>query len=192
MDSDSLHALLPSINRSLQDSTIDTLLRSLTDRPNVESTLILSRKDGSIIKSAGFASAATRKRALSSAPERPIDQTNPAEDDAGEEQTKVTPAEELAASVFQFMTAAGALGSTLATVSAQQDREGGMQQSENKTSAAHTGNDDTVDEVFDQADAQIQLLRLRIKQQEMIVFPDPRYICCVVQRVGKLHNVNGR
>lgn len=35
---------------------------------------------------------------------------------------------------------------------------------------------------------QVQLLRLRTKRQEIIIYPDSNYICCVVQSVGKQAN----
>jgi hypothetical protein len=168
-----------------QDSTIDGLLRSLNDRPNVDATLILSRKDGTIIKSAGFAVAQQRQRALTSGPEPPSDQIKTQEDGGSEEQVKATPAEELAASVFQFMTAAGSLGSTLAAVSAGQGRGSGSFQQERGSNKSQPGDDEPPDANPESADAQVQLLRVRIKHKEVIIFPDPQYICCVVQRVGK-------
>lgn len=168
------------------------MLRSLTDRPNVEATLILSRKDGSIIKSSGFEPVSKKQRALSSAPEIPTEQSKSPEDGVNEEPPKATPAEELAASVFQFMTAAGALGSTLASVSVRQEREDGSFQQELKSGKPQPGNEESIDLHTDSAEAQVQLLRLRIKQKEVIIFPDPRYICCVVQRIGKHAAADGR
>ena len=35
---------------------------------------------------------------------------------------------------------------------------------------------------------QVQLLRLRTRRQEIIIYPDSNYICCVVQSVGKQAN----
>lgn len=34
-------------------------------------------------------------------------------------------------------------------------------------------------------DNDVQLLRLRLKKQEVIIFPDPKYLCCVVQDMDK-------
>ena len=185
----SSRTFLAPTDRSLQDASIDGLLRSLTDRPNVESTLILSRKDGSIIKTAGFALAEKRQRALSSAPEPTTDEANSAQDPAADAQRDATPAEELAASIYQFMSAAGALGVTLATTTARQDREDG---SYHRNDPKQQNNEELVDVSAASADAEVQLLRLRVKQREIIIFPDSRYICCVVQRMGRQAGADGR
>ena len=34
-------------------------------------------------------------------------------------------------------------------------------------------------------ESRVQLMRLRIKSREIIIFPDPQYLCCVVQRIGR-------
>lgn len=38
---------------------------------------------------------------------------------------------------------------------------------------------------------EVQLLRMRTKRQEIIIFPDTKFLCCVVQAVGKLGQANG-
>lgn len=165
----------------------------MSDRPNVESTLILSRKDGSIIKTAGFTGETRRKRALSAAPETTNNQNATSEDAAGAENDKLTPAEELAASVFQFMKAAGILGATLATMTNDYGRESGSYTAKASNDAAQSSaTDDSTNGLAGRSDAQVQLLRLRIKQLEVIIYPDPQYICCVVQRVGKQPGMDGR
>lgn len=91
------------------------------------------------------------------------------------------------------MKAAGSLGATLTTVAAEQDGEEGT--SLRRTEAPPRGAD--TDAPTEEAEArrgesQVQLLRLRVKHREIIIFPDPQYLCCVVQRVGKQAGGEGR
>jgi hypothetical protein len=178
-----------------QEPSIDAILRGLTDRPNVESTLILSRKDGSIIKTSGFASSEKRRRAQSSAPFQPPENGLQSKDEgaAGEEadseQRKSLPQEELAASIFHFMKAAGTLGSTLTSVADEQAQEDGSQlRKSDANNVAPDAGDTTEEGETRRNDSQVQLLRLRVRHREIIIFPDPQYLCCVVQRVGKQHS----
>ena len=79
-----------------------------------------------------------------------------------------SPAEELAASIFQFVQIAGSLGSTLSSVSAEQEAEdftSRRSDSNQKPADADENNTMPADE------SQIQLLRLRVKHREIIVFP---------------------
>jgi hypothetical protein len=38
---------------------------------------------------------------------------------------------------------------------------------------------------------EVQLLRMRTRTQEIIIFPDTKFLCCVVQAIGKLEHANG-
>jgi hypothetical protein len=40
-------------------------------------------------------------------------------------------------------------------------------------------------------ESEVQLLRMRTKTQEIIIFPDTKFLCCVVQAIGKLEHANG-
>lgn len=95
-----------------------------------------------------------------------------------------SPAAELAAAVFQFVRAAAAMGSTLGDLSTEKDIEdsGAARTATSKAANVNGSNDEssTIKE-----DSQIQLLRLRIKHREIIIFPDPQYLCCVVQKIGR-------
>lgn len=188
------------------------MLRGLTERPNVQSTLILSRRDGSIIRATGVAAAKTPKtspstigvggRAGAPYPQDPQTHTgnagqtpveggndvatqNTAEATETSAQEKTPePVELLAASIFQFVSNADALGVTLGTVT-----RGAVAGAESGTAlyGENARHDGGRDEEFDQTRGEddVQLLRLRTKHQEIIIFPDPKYICCVVQRMGK-------
>jgi hypothetical protein len=159
----------------------------------VESTLILSRKDGSIIKAKGFPDAPQRPRASSTLAYSTDPITTGDINSAGNQEGAVendtvpapSPPEQLASSIFDFVKSASALGLTLCEVSAEEeDDSAGFRRSQ--PAAKPTAEQKTSD-VTDKArdESQVQLLRLRIKRREIIVFPDPQYLCCVVQRVGK-------
>lgn len=181
-----------------QEPSIDAILRGLTDRPNVESTLILSRKDGSIIKTSGFAPAERRRRAQSAAPFQPPeaatqnkDQGSGPEDTVGRE--KLHPATALATTIFDFMKAAGSLGATLTTVAEEQNLDDASHLRRADATGTGAGTEGLTEEVdARRTDSQVQLLRLRVKHREIIIFPDPQYLCCVVQRVTKQHSGNAR
>ena len=38
---------------------------------------------------------------------------------------------------------------------------------------------------------EVQLLRMRTKRQEIIIYPDTKFLCCVIQTVGKSGQSNG-
>jgi hypothetical protein len=149
----------------------------------VQSTLILSRSDGSIIRATGFEEAPVISL---SQPITAADQSKGAQEAtayASNGQQDLKPAESLAASIYQFVQNAASLGKALGTTSRSGSGSrdsihgyGGRAQSANKP----LGQDDEVDAANNEDD--VQLLRLRTKQQEIIIFPDPSYICCVVQR----------
>ncbi|KAI1617471.1 hypothetical protein EDD37DRAFT_646319 [Exophiala viscosa] len=178
-------------------SSIDAMLRGLTDRPNVQSTLILSRRDGSIIRATGFDAAEKQNNAggyqwsatQTKTPVQPEVEVQPGGDGAADGKLQLV--EVLASSIFQFVNNAGFLATTLGTTSRQilgaQNTNFASGESENKDGAA------TEDEIDNKADEdEVQLLRLRTKHQEIIVFPDPNYICCVVQRMGKAGHTDKR
>ncbi len=105
-----------------------------------------------------------------------------------EEHITQPPAEELASSVFQFVTSASFLGTTLCSVAVQVGEEDGAalrhpRQGDNLSN--ETALEDSEDV---RGESQVQLIRLRVKSREIIIFPDPHYLCCVVQRVGKQGN----
>jgi hypothetical protein len=74
---------------------------------------------------------------------------------------------------------------TLCEVSAEEedDSAGFRRSQQDAKPTAEKKTSDVTDKARDES--QVQLLRLRIKSREIIVFPDPQYLCCVVQRVGK-------
>ena len=166
------------------------MLRGLTDRPNVQSTLILSRRDGSIIRATGFDAAEKQNNAGGyqwSATQAKAQTQQEVEIKAGEEgdaDGKLQPVEVLASSILHFVNNASSLATTLGTTSRQ--LSGAQNTNFGSGDSANKDGGPTEDEIDTNAgEDEVQLLRLRTKHQEIIVFPDPNYICCVVQRMGK-------
>lgn len=173
----------------------DTILQNLSKRPNVRSTLILSRKDGSIIRATGsIAGDKERGQRPSSVygnvePNRlaeSIDRDAKAQQDEGNEEAKVeptmSPAQILAESIYTFVAAAGALAGSLGKIDLLADAPS----TRNEAGRVGAQKDDlTAASTASQTDSEVQLLRLRLKKQEVIIFPDPQYLCCVVQELEK-------
>ncbi|KIX10403.1 uncharacterized protein Z518_01485 [Rhinocladiella mackenziei CBS 650.93] len=182
------------------------MLRGLTDRPNVQSTLILSRKDGSIVRATGIVvsgrpgttGAGTSypwPRAQGEGQKPDGNQEGDAvlegqDQDGGVTQLKAV--ELLASSIFQFVTNASMLGFTLGSTSRSASGPDGSSSYGDPTTFSKQ--EPNAEEESDQkvGEDEIQLLRLRTRHQEIIIFPDPNYICCVVQRVGKAGNIPDR
>lgn len=178
------------------------MLRGLTERPNVQSTLIISRKNGSIIRATGIGLPEQRNPSVSdkqyqwpegresnSAAEGPDGDRASTTEKADDGDTQATrPVEVLAASIFQFVNNANVLGNTLRAASRSGGRADGSYAAGNHGEAADTSRKERTSEEDAEnmpSEDEAQLLRMRTKHQEMIIFPDPNYICCVVQRVGK-------
>jgi len=181
------------------------MLRGLTDRPNVQATLILSKTDGSIIRATGvivtdkqLSSGAVsqyqwsrlqqdEQEASKAKEQEQSGNSGQHEDDpARGKQQQQQPVEILAASVFQFVNNAASLGLTLGSISGNPGISGGAVSYKDSSSATSNQEASAAEEEHPRMkDDEVQLLRLRTKYQEIIVFPDPNYICCVVQKVGK-------
>lgn len=183
------------------------MLRGLTERPNVQSTLILSRRDGSIIRATENGAPRERGSSISTASyqwsqahdsaaaERERSASTGATDTSTEVKHSATPAELLAASIFQFVNHATGLCEILGTTSrgatlANDTFAAGVSGGATKTSRNEKNSDE--DAEAGAGDDEVQLLRLRMKHQEIIMFPDSNYICCVVQRVGRAATANGK
>ncbi|KIX98083.1 uncharacterized protein Z520_06163 [Fonsecaea multimorphosa CBS 102226] len=187
------------------------MLRGLTERPNVQSTLILSRKDGSIIRVTGIAAPGERgSSASATAYQWPQVEKSKGAADASEQGRSALanesdepsdvhnvdkPVERLASSIFQFVNNANVMGATLGAASRNTQRpEGtytGAVYGEAKTVQDKERNTEE-DAENGNIDDEVQLLRLRTKHQEIIIFPDSNYICCVVQRIGKIASGHDR
>jgi len=156
----------------------DLILQSLTKRPNVRSTLILSRKDGSIIKASGAIADDTPAQAQDRRREDAVQDEHESE---GVEEPKVTKAQALASSIYGFVAAATVLGDSVRSV----DNESSMFSGRPGAAEDDQAGGATMEDQKAQARDDVQLLRLRLKKQEIIIFPDSRYLCCVVQDLDK-------
>ncbi|KAJ9500246.1 hypothetical protein H2202_004041 [Exophiala xenobiotica] len=187
--------------------SVDAMLRGLTDRPNVQSTLILSRIDGSIIRATGLEPLEKQNNTSTEGSYRWVSArqdaqpepepereggTGPKELEAGD---KAGPTEVLAATIFHFVNSATSLGLTLGSTSRSAASSEGTVAAGGYSSTAVASKGDGTEEESDSrsSEDEVQLLRLRTKHQEIIIFPDSNYICCVVQRAGKAgHTVGNR
>ena len=104
-----------------------------------------------------------------------------------------TPAEQLASAIFQFVSASNPLSSKMEMLSVQQARRLDITSLGNEEkSATQKRRDDKDADSNDKTGAnEVQLLRMRTKRQEIIIFPDTKFLCCVIQAVGKSGQANG-
>ncbi|KAE8388010.1 hypothetical protein BDV23DRAFT_159874 [Aspergillus alliaceus] len=178
---------------------VTALLSHLTSRPGVQSTFILSRKDGSIIQSTGLLAA---KSASSSSPsmsqtdisaEEPSESTTtPAEPSspstpsgaATHRQSSYQPsqAEALAARIFAFVSSASDLSLSLSrpppeTTNGSKTEPNGFQEGLGNGISRDDGDGETSEK---EDDDEVKLLRLRTKKHEIVVVPDKKYLLCVV------------
>lgn len=173
-------------------------LNHLTNRPGVIATLILGRKDGSIIRATGVlaesqpASSSDRPVSNGSAALKEDDGTENSETTStSEHQEKPrqdpTPAEILAASVITFVSSAtsvsGGLRDALSGASNRANPFGMLNGGTQNQSHTNLEKDDSDP---GRGATEVQLLRMRTKKHEVVIFPDNKFLCCVVQEVGKV------
>lgn len=167
----------------------------------------MSRKDGSIIKVAGSLeeesehlsngtsldtdsptqAIASPTHAISDGVAISTIEDRDADDEAMVTNVKAGPtrAEKLASDIFHFVTAASALSSSLqsTTISKESDEsyknDIGYQQLQEETLTAKVERES--------GSSGVQLLRMRSKKHEIVIFPDPNFLCCVVQNMDRLN-----
>lgn len=175
---------------------VSALLSHLTSRPGVQSTLILSRKDGSIIQSTGqlaqmteenggsrtahIPSATTDPTALSAAQPTEPSPTSP----AVSQPYQPSQAETLAAHIFAFVSSAEALGVSLSRPTPTVQRPSDSHWDDNYDYGNEAGTareeDRDGDDLDRDEDGEVKLLRMRTKKHEIVVVPDRKYLLCVV------------
>jgi hypothetical protein len=177
---------------------VTALLSHLTSRPGVQSTLILSRKDGSIIQSTGqLAAQENSPRNTPPAPSTP-DQTPTAQPSDSSPASPSSPkpttyqpsqAEALAAHIFNFVSSASALGVSLARPMTTYPTANGHSSSgldaEYGSYGNGTGTNTPREEDRDtqgdrEEEDEVKLLRMRTRKHEIVVVPDRKYLLCVV------------
>lgn len=178
---------------------VSNTLQALTSRPGVESTLIMSRKDGSVIKVTGL---------LEDPPDHSDDGTTSldtlspthgiAERLAASSSEDIhtgdgavmaitdgepTRAERLASDIFLFVSAASFLASSLQTTTAPKRSNSNYKNGNGYRSSPEAT--DTTNARPDLDSGEVQLLRMRSKKHEIVIFPDPNFLCCVVQNMER-------
>ncbi|CAL5869106.1 uncharacterized protein PFLUO_LOCUS3334 [Penicillium psychrofluorescens] len=185
---------------------VTALLSHLTSRPGVHSTLILSRRDGSIIQGTGLlasptvdANGAPRPSTTDSIPSSSAPQqsdesaSSPAPPAANASSSSSPPyqpsqAEALAAHIFAFVSSASALGVSLSRPASQQNGsahesqpaawDAGHESYANGTSTPREEDRDA--DTVDAEEDEVKLLRMRTRKHEIVVVPDKKYLLCVV------------
>ncbi|KAJ5263180.1 hypothetical protein N7478_010785 [Penicillium angulare] len=184
---------------------VTALLSHLTSRPGVQSTLILSRKDGSIIQSTGQLAPQEPNPRSTPITAPPTDSTVPPQPSDSTPTSPTTPApityqpsqaEALAAHIFAFVSSASALGISLSRPPQQSSEnhttglDGGYDTSYgiNGTSTPREEDQDG-DSTEREEDEEVKLLRMRTRKHEIVVVPDRKYLLCVVHDAS--HSNNG-
>ncbi|CAG8890350.1 unnamed protein product [Penicillium egyptiacum] len=176
---------------------VTALLSHLTSRPGVQSTLILSRKDGSIIQSTGQLAQTTEENGSSRTAQIPSSTTDPnplsaaqttdpspASPAAMSQPYQPSQAETLAAHIFAFVSSAEALGVSLSrptpTVQRPNDNHWDVNYDYGNEVGTAREEDRDGDGVDRDEDGEVKLLRMRTKKHEIVVVPDRKYLLCVV------------
>jgi hypothetical protein len=169
----------------------------------VQSTLILSRKDGSIISSTGLVQAVEAGNVSTQPMTRGFgifDRGNVTEQMArnGSQSTRTsatiqtaaksqaTAAEVLASAIFRFVAEAGSLHSAIDKVTSQSPTSMRVTlslASDGYGSTTPEPKKDQPVEEYGEID-EVQLLRLRTRKHEIIIYPDKHFLCCVIQGSG--------
>ncbi|KAJ5110231.1 Dynein light chain-related protein [Penicillium argentinense] len=175
---------------------VTALLSHLTSRPGVESTLILSRKDGSIIQSAGLlapseSGTSTPRTAAAPAAATSTESITQPADSSPSSPAQPSPStyqpsqvEALAAHIFNYVSSASALGVSLSRPVQKSDGrkagtlEGGYDVHANGTSTPREEGEAEAAER--EEDDEVKLLRMRTRKHEIVVVPDRKYLLCVV------------
>ncbi|KAJ5772492.1 hypothetical protein N7520_003021 [Penicillium odoratum] len=169
---------------------VTALLSHLTSRPGVQSTLILSRKDGSIIQRTGQLAPQESSQPRPT-PIAPSEQTLSPSDSApappapSAPSHQISQAEALAAHIFAFVTSASALEASLSRPITQQSNEipptsVGLDGYDTYSNGTHNPQEDRDGESTDREDEEVKLLRMRTRKHEIVVVPDRKYLLCVV------------
>ncbi|KAJ5542773.1 Dynein light chain-related protein [Penicillium sp. DV-2018c] len=171
---------------------VTALLSHLTSRPGVQSTMILSHKDGSIIQSTGVLAQREENTTLRTAHTTPTTDSTPLSSAQPTDSSPTSPAapqpyqpsqaETLAAHIFAFVSSAKALGISLSrpTHAARKPSDGHWDVDYDYGNDGTAREEDRDDGVDRDEDGEVKLLRMRTKKHEIVVVPDRKYLLCVV------------
>jgi len=159
---------------------VTALLSHLTSRPGVESTLIISRKDGSIIQSTGklaIQETPTPRQPSSSTDQALTQSDSTPTSPADSASYQPSQAETLAAHIFAFVSSASALGISL---SKPAQTEGSALNGYGTYGNGGTPQEERDPDTDRDEEDEVKLLRMRTRKHEIVVVPDRKYLLCVV------------
>lgn len=109
---------------------------------------------------------------------------------ASQNKLLMSPAETLALAVFGFVHSATLLGHAIGRSHNHQDSQVAPRANVFDSVQTQSGGYQRQlgEEESTSKEDQVQLLRMRTKRQEVIIYPDTKYLCCVVQAAGKQTN----
>ncbi|KAJ5305683.1 hypothetical protein PENANT_c041G09426 [Penicillium antarcticum] len=183
---------MANATRTLQvPQHVTALLSHLTSRPGVQSTLILSRKDGSIIQSTGQLAGSTSEENGSSRAQIPSSESNPLSAQSTDSspaspaltapsQYQPSQTEALAGHIFAFVSSASALGVSLSRPTIGEVPTGEASQDYGIGKGTTREEDRDGDAGDREEDDEVKLLRMRTRKHEIVVVPDRKYLLCVV------------
>ena len=164
----------------------------LSTRPGVEGTLIIQRESGSIIASTGVLASPRTDVPTQDSSSQPGDGEdrdgyNPTGKiiDSSEASVGPTTAQSVTRAVLQYVASAGELSRSVSAAIRQKESLDDFKTNTEglRLSTPAASFNDSAKSSGDHAD-EIQLLRLRTSAHEIIIFPDSRFLCCVLQRIG--------
>ncbi|KAI9755321.1 MAG: hypothetical protein M4579_004323 [Chaenotheca gracillima] len=185
----------------------DALLTRLSQKPGVQSTLVLSRATGAIVRTTGLISTSTSPNPNSTLPSsstsagaNPTSPATPSKIRDGTDAPPQTPgtngvevradgvpagmtsAEELAGKVWAFVNAAGGLAVGLNGEESRRrdlEREGGFGGVAAEAGLDADGSGDGAGAAAKGAD-EVKLLRLRTRRNEIVIVPDAKFLLVVI------------
>lgn len=184
--------VLLTLHQNSDQHSIDAILKSLSSRPNVHATLIISRKDGSIIRATGLGDSEGKAIAnTASYGSAQANETNPnsqvtspeasqTRDPASQDKEPISVTQRLAASIHEFVVVSSKLAGNIAHLGTRNINTG----TESLSFANNDDREPKAQSAVPQRDEDVQLLRMRTKRHEIIIYPDPNYLCCVVQNTS--------
>jgi len=97
-------------------------------------------------------------------------------------ETGPTRAERLASDIFLFVTTASYLASSLESTAPSNANT--IYKNSNGYGHPKKGKNTAIPELEVELNP-VQLLRMRSKKHEIVIFPDPNFLCCVVQNMDR-------
>lgn len=117
---------------------------------------------------------------MTTVPSQNFTETSKDSNNAEVQKELLSPVQYLASTIHEFVKISSKLAAGVSQPGAYQQASPG-----NIVHGTTTQSQEQRDQLTITKDEDVQLLRLRTKKQEIIIFPDPNYLCCVVQNLAK-------